>query len=192
MSDGFECIPCITGCSVCQMDGTCLACLTGYSLISSNLLSTTTCVQNTTCNGYQYSNGSGSCVNCSLYGGCNTCSAKYNCSSCLPNGGLARFLFEANCVYTCETGYFVDLRSMQCRPCSSTCVQCLGYGQCTLCVNDYYLLVNPIQLVSGQVIGTCVPTCPMGYYNYYPINSNKNISSCQFCSSNCLSCFGSD
>lgn len=50
-SDGFQCASCVKYCDVCQLDGKCLTCKSGYALLPSNV-----CALNNTCNGYQYYN----------------------------------------------------------------------------------------------------------------------------------------
>ncbi len=186
MSDGFQCVACIYKCATCQLDGKCLTCVSGYVLLPSNV-----CAQNNSCNGYQYYNTSSNvCNNCSAYGGCNTCNARYYCSSCITSNGTLQFLQGYYCGTSCNVGYFQHMMSLQCRPCSKTCSQCINFEQCTSCVNDYYLLPNPLQFIKGKIVGVCVQNCPSGYFNYNPINPNINISSCQFCSSNCLTCYG--
>ena len=122
-SDGFQCAACIYKCATCQLDGKCLSCVSGYILMPSNI-----CALNNTCNGFQFYNSSTTlCNNCNGFGNCNTCTLRFYCSSCATVNGTTQFLQGLFCVNNCNSGFFKHASSLQCRPCSKACSECIGF-----------------------------------------------------------------
>lgn len=84
-SDSVQCQKCTAGCAVCQIDGRCLTCLSGYLPTRE----TGVCYPQN-CISTQYLN-LGSCTSCITP--CLTCSSAYQCTSCYSNSTQINYLY---------------------------------------------------------------------------------------------------
>jgi proprotein convertase subtilisin/kexin type 5 len=110
-SDSVQCQSCTSGCSVCQIDGRCLTCLSSYNL-NSDL---GTCYLNN-CSVYQYYNSNAnSCQSCASP--CLTCISSSVCTSCISS----LFLSQGSCLSACSVSYFAHKDSGSCRKCNPKC-----------------------------------------------------------------------
>jgi len=98
---------------------------------------------------------------------CLNCSSPLICTNCTTNAKLA----SGSC--TCRSGFYwtscVNTCQQECLPCPSNCTACTETG-CTNCATGFLLTLDE----------KCESTCPDGSY--------QNGTSCQECSSPCLTC----
>ena len=148
------------------------------------------------------------CAICSNSSFCSVCSAGYyfymnSCLSecpigvfsfnftCLPECPINLYISNSQCVtscpsnvtYTnkscyieCPTGYYLKYYNY-CEQCNDSCKECDERpNNCLFCNNESFFLLN----------GLCTPDCPYQYYK------NNDTKTCQPCSENCESCYGTD
>ncbi len=128
--------------------GTCYECLSSFTLSSAN-----NCLNDTSCLSNQYKNSS-NCANCST--SCLTCVNSTACTYCSTQFGIQLYLKGSSCLFDCGSGYFKYKLGYQCRKCPTECLTCVSSTECTLCLESYFLLLHPIQRLTGTTIGTCV------------------------------------
>ena len=126
-----ECIECLAGyylyngvccsnsCSICNSEGTCIGCYTGFFLDLSTCIA---CDIN--------------CLTCN-FNGCLSCisgSTLYNSTCC--SLGCIICIDSLHCT-NCGAGY--HLINDQCSKCSSNCNTCISKKQCNSCASNYFL-----------------------------------------------------
>lgn len=172
-SNYYNCVHCFSPCQTCSTSGTsCTSCVSGYSLQGTNCQSD--------CNSGYYPQ---IIFQTSIWGwtieieicrqcpsSCVTCSNSNTCTSCPGGFNLDQ---NGNCISSCPSATtYYDTATRQCLNCSATCYSCKG-PLSTNCLSCY----PPLQLFSGS----CVSTCPFGYYSTLSYT-------CEPCSTNCASC----
>ncbi|KAM4678591.1 uncharacterized protein O3C94_010455 [Discoglossus pictus] len=206
--DTGECLDCESGCKTCAADAPeiCISCLEGYFLYHHQCLRhcplktyedrgrklcfaclswCLTCKNETYCSscqtGYYLHAVDGKCYTCDP--SCQSCFGPQalDCFSC----HTGYFLDEDNqCVATCPQGFFGDLFSQSCEKCSVTCESCTGSSDnCLKCKSDEYNLFLHE--------GSCISTCPDGYFENVEGYCEACDNSCKACDENkmkCLSC----
>lgn len=122
------------------------------------------------------------CLICSS--NCQTCENESKlCTSCFMDGGNYVYLYEEVCVANCPAGYY-EASNYTCQLCADGCLTCFGdtLKECDSCnvsnssSEDYYKWANE---------STCDTSCPDGQFI-----SLRLSHMCEFCSSNCITCFG--
>ena len=137
---------------------------------------------------------SGRCLDCDS--SCKECSSAndpLSCTSCNLDLGSLTYLQENQCVYLCDSNYYltdgVDGPNTICEKCDDSCTSCNGPNDnnCLSCETDNILYNNqcldncPIELYEFN--NECVETCPSGTF------ANGNI--CENCHSSCQTCVNS-
>ncbi|XP_075060088.1 extracellular matrix organizing protein FRAS1 [Mixophyes fleayi] len=107
---------------------------------------------------------------------CLTCSQSiHHCDICRDE---AHLLQMGRCVYSCDSGFYVDGRT--CLACKETCSSCNNGFECTVCTGS-------LLLKEGQ----CVTSCGSGYFqsNFICAACHESCSECHGPSeSDCLIC----
>lgn len=172
-----ECKKCDESCENCLGLGqdNCSSCLNGSYL--QELKGPSQCLIN--CPNHTYpENKTNICTKCEAT--CKECSssAKESCTECYPKTYLLAPPGPSSCDSSCNSGYYADDISNECRRCDQSCKECSeeGPNQCFSCPQESYLqnLVGPSQCLGG---------CPN---HTYPDNQT-NI--CQKCDPSCDECF---
>jgi proprotein convertase subtilisin/kexin type 5 len=195
-----SCSSCPYGCSQCLNSMNCTACISNYTLTSTNqcksnsICSVANCqfcsaTALNTCSQclpsyYIYNSSCFSACPASTYaqnGQCIPCPA--NCIACTATGCTAcsslTYLYQGICVASCPVGTYLSAGYCQSDP-------CLAYNSatngCLQCVTPYLLYSNRVTAPNGSVGVTtvCVLNCPSG--------TIQSGSTCVSCSPNCLSC----
>lgn len=111
MSDSIQCLNCKIGCIHCQIDGLCFECQDGKYLNSMGDCIDIDCVNSD-------KDTAGYCVNC--YSICKSCTNESSeCTSCFEGKYLTSI---QTCESSCQSGYFEDDLSRQCRKCQPQCL----------------------------------------------------------------------
>ena len=99
---------------------------------------------------------------------CDNCVNESYCSSCLVGQG---YLSNGQCVDAadCPGGTYADDTTLKCKTCPSGCTLCDNATICTECSSIYFFYEFQ-----------CLTSCPTGTY--------KDSSTCQLCTSPCLTC----
>ena len=178
----------------------CASCHSGYYLFTEG--------NKTYCrNCYETSNKN--CKDCEYFSG------EINCTSCYSDYFLAdgKCIDSCrnclNCVYrtgryscdTCRENYFLkeSEEGKYCESCSDGCKYCINNYNCTQCMEGYKLINGRCELYCDigsysnckscdfNNKGKC-KDCNQGYY--LPNNSLVDQSTCSYCGSHCMSCYG--
>uniref|UniRef100_A0A8C9U0M0 Proprotein convertase subtilisin/kexin type 6 n=1 Tax=Scleropages formosus TaxID=113540 RepID=A0A8C9U0M0_SCLFO len=98
-----------------------------------------------------------------------------HCLNCI-HFSLGNLKTGRTCVSHCPRGYFEDTEARRCRRCAKGCERCVGQGPgaCRSCRRGLYLY---------GADGTCMESCPVGYYAEESecekvIASTQSITSC--------------
>lgn len=173
---------CDVGCQKCSNTNpsTCITCLQGYSLQSTNI-----CVPcQSPCKTCAASNPSSclSCYNNAFLGNstCLQCAASSNCLTCSQTN-------TSQCL-TCPFGFSLNSGNICVFGCPNNCLSCSSASVCTMCVEGYSPNSQGVCLpclsncrgCSSQANGVCV-SCGQGFF----VNTQQV---CQACSSFCLTC----
>ncbi|CAG0895477.1 unnamed protein product [Darwinula stevensoni] len=95
------------------------------------------------------------------------------CLACTQN--LFYILDLSLCVSMCPEGYLQEEATKHCITCEPHCASCAGSpNHCIHCDHHLFLLNH-----------TCVPTCPLGYFE-------TSYHSCEACDESCETCVGSE
>ena len=170
--DHHMCRACPSLCSRCTSGSSCLECTKGSVVLSS----TGEC--SLSCEPFSFQALNGSCLPC--HHSCVECEGprESDCTLCPP-----QFLrgTDGRCTVppSCEAGQYFDSRSLECRPCHSSCAECVGKGakECTECYSG-----------SSLDEGVCVVSasrskqCAKGEFFL------EDDHSCRPCSTNCTRC----
>ncbi|XP_073723703.1 proprotein convertase subtilisin/kexin type 5b isoform X1 [Misgurnus anguillicaudatus] len=158
-SSSGTCDPCPPNCTVCISTDHCLYCAPSYYPTDGK------CVKLQCGEGVDPDQED--CVTCEE--GCEKCLSvnPEHCMSCLPG----YYQLGSSCRKMCPARTFEDELSMRCARCDDHCVTC-DDSECYLC-DDGFLLSD----------GTCVETCPEGFYS-------DMKQECEPCHSMCRSCGG--
>ncbi|KAL4512856.1 hypothetical protein ABPG72_017541 [Tetrahymena utriculariae] len=167
---------CPIGCSQCDNQGKCSACIQGYSINNQY------CYLNCN-NSNQYAlvdvnSSQQSCQQCDP--SCLTCfSTSKSCTAC-ANSYYPLYTPPSttfNCYMSCPDNYYLE--NSQCKQCDQSCLTCsVSSNVCTNCSNGYYpLYVNP-----PSSTFQCYQTCPNNYY----LSDNQ----CLLCDISCSNCSG--
>jgi hypothetical protein len=101
---------------------------------------------------------------------CLTCTNLTFCTSCKTGF----FLLSNTCIDSCGIGYYPNVLSSNCDPCSSNCNNCDKIGDVLKCLScdNYTYLEND----------ACYSSCNLGYY------ANSITRECDRCSNYCITC----
>ena len=104
---------------------------------------------------------------------CLTCKGPTE-KDCLSCSGI-KFLdpVTSTCSYECPEGFYGDLTTTQCKPCSSGCLKCKNSAECIACMKSLHLVGN-----------SCQTQCPQGFYL-------TKSNSCEPCDGTCEECISS-
>lgn len=194
-ASGYVCNQCFQGCLTCTGPGkdNCQSCMTVGTLPYYLVSGSTSCEM--ACPPGQYFDQffPNTCNMCDPY--CLTCdSSSLNCRSCVTNGTYESYLFSSNnsCFPSCPNNFFQDSSTHTCYcngsyyiseagfcvRCSLACKSCTysSADNCTVCSDNYYLLVNST---------SCRSICPSGQY------PDSSGGKCAPCDRSCFTCAGS-
>ena len=116
------------------------------------------------------------CINCTSI--CLSCLNSSYCTGC----DIGYYLYQGQCLTSCPPGTY--LSNSSCISCPSGCYSCNSSANCTSCD-------SALSLLDISSLGSCVSTCPSGYYSALLISSiflNTNYYECLPCSSPCVTC----
>lgn len=167
------CEACHTVCETCSGPtiSDCESCKAGWSLVGK------TCDR--VCPSGKF-NGSGGCQPC--HPTCLVCNGPThkNCLSCSDIKFLN--METKQCSFDCPKGYFGDLGSTHCKPCSPGCKKCKNEEECLLCQSGLLLVGN-----------SCQMQCPSGQFRT-KTNScepcDRMCKECTMSASHCIKCQG--
>lgn len=84
------------------------------------------------------------------------------------------------CIADCKPKFYADSTGI-CRPCESSCNECINATACTSCAKGRWLLDNK-----------CIDSCPLNYYSSPDFKCIRCYPSCESCDgvkkTNCLNC----
>ena len=141
---------------------TCLSCVQGYYLNSSNACAAS-CPSG-------YFENSGVCTACAA-GVCATCfgGSAAECITCQA----PYYLQSTSCVLNCTAGFYKNILSQACEPCLSSCATCDGAAAfCTSCSP-----VAPLFLDTTTSPPRCAASCPS---HYYADNTTYTCTACTY------------
>lgn len=179
-STQYQCLACLSPCLTCTSPTICLSCNSGTYFNRGSCL--TACPAGTYQTTAISSSGTSqlSCLPCDST--CLTCLniATY-CITC-PSGYILDTQGNCNSNCTNSSTYYYSSTSLQCLNCSGSCYSCQGplSTDCLSCN-------PPLALYSGS----CLTTCPFGYYRsstYVCKQCSAQCSSCSVTANNCTSC----
>ncbi|CAD8126990.1 unnamed protein product [Paramecium sonneborni] len=140
-----KCLQCVIPCKKCSSSTSCLSCIDQIPIL---FYYNNSC--NTICPKNQVPEN-GVCVDCRQP--CKTCNTTPDdCISCLNDS----YLHGNKCLSVCDDGYYADNTINECKQCISPCQKCLSLTTCITCLQNQ---INKI-----LVDGTCISSCPTGYY----------------------------
>lgn len=148
-SDSVQCQLCAPGCSVCQIDGMCFVCQTGFIKAADSGICIVAGCNSTS---QLFISASSSCGVCSTT--CLSCiSSPTNCSSCPRSSNISSqtYYYNYSCVSQCPNGYFAHQTSFSCRKCNPKCLICSNFYNCLNCTAPFSLL-NFYDLTQGQCV----------------------------------------
>jgi leishmanolysin len=168
-----QCANFCNGAGLCQTDGSCI-CDAGFfgvdchNLCNSNCLACSDALTCTSC----------SSPNAEIVNGVCHCKTGYiatpdvnNCAS-VEACPTTQKRYGAECITDCPADFTVEIADV-CYPCDVTCAACSGtVSSCTACAAPKLLY-----------LGTCVLSCPSGFFN--------DDTECLACEASCLSCSSS-
>ena len=165
-----SCMACVGPCATCLSESYCLSCLEAFFLTADH-----TCVE--VCPYQFYGSATTSqCEEC--VGRCNECTSEEECLNCQLG-----FLEGTNCVDHCaQVGYYTDLETLECEPCSPECQECEYLSTFCLSCSSSLVFYN----------NTCMTTCPDATFSD-GITCQACTYPCEHCSSAtlCLTCIDS-
>eukprot|EP00347_Sterkiella_histriomuscorum_P015248 403357748 len=148
-----ECRLCPRGCAQCDSQGQCvvqcdlstqskcqdclskpldcLQCKPGEILIQGQGDQPSRCQPNCSQSGQFYDNATQTCQSC--LANCSQCSNQNTCQKCVNNTYLQMFNDSQSCVEQCQTGYYGQNSSQQCKKCPKNCVNCSQGNRCDVC-----------------------------------------------------------
>ena len=182
---GVNCVACGPNCNSCSDYNFCTACknqalyVDPYTGTCNTTCNTTTYVFNQSCvatcaTGYYPSQSPNQCLPCPA--GCTSCTSSSQCLQC----NSTYFKQDSTCVASCPSiGYYTNYTGGYCNPCNEACTACNGnsIANCTVCKGSNVVLVDNFG------VGSCVATCPAGYF--------QSATMCNNCPSTCASCTNS-